>query len=300
MLNGGNMNNNLSKKDVPKFDELFNPTLKVLKKLGGSASIHELETGVIEIMNIPSEIVSIPHSEQDSRSALEYRLAWTRTYLKRAGYLDNPKYGIWILTKKGMNVDKVDRKDVKITAKKNSEEFNRKKKLKYQTPLTSETDTTSDSDEVASWREEAIQSLLQISPDAFERLSQRILRESGFTKVEVTGRSGDGGIDGHGTMKIGLLSFEVFFQCKRYRGNVSSNTVRDFRGAMAGRAGRGIIITTGNFTRDAKAEAERDGTPPIDLIDGDGLLDLLKQYKLGVDSKQVENVKVNIEWFQSI
>jgi len=300
MLNGGNMNNNLSKKDVPKFYELFNPTLKALKKLGGSASIQELETKVIEIMDISAEIASIPHSEQDSRSSLEYRLAWTRTYLKGAGYLDNPKYGIWILTKKGMNVEKVDRKDVIITARKASEEFNRKKKLKAQKPLISEIDIEPDSDEVASWREEAIKSLLQISPDAFERLSQRILRESGFTKVEVTGRSGDGGIDGHGTMKIGLLSFEVFFQCKRYKGNVASNAVRDFRGAMSGRAERGIIITTGNFTRDARSEAVRDGTSSIDLIDGDGLLDLLKQYNLGVNSKQVEYVKVNTEWFQSI
>lgn len=154
-----------------------------------------------------------------------------------------------------------------------------------------------------SWRDELLATLLDMDPDAFERLVQRLLREAGFIQVEVTGRSGDGGIDGKGIMRLsGLLSFHVLFQCKRYRGSVSASQVRDFRGAMVGRADKGLLITTGNFTRDAMQEATRDGADPIDLVDGDKLLDLLKEFGLGVQTKrvEVEQIAIDREWFRAL
>ena len=157
------------------------------------------------------------------------------------------------------------------------------------------------SDETASWRETLSAALLSMPPDAFERLCQRLLRKSGFIEVAVTGRSGDGGIDGHGIIRLaGLISFPVVFQCKRYTNNVSAGTVRDFRGAMVGRADKGLILTTGGFTRDAHREATRDGAPPIDLIDGELLMDRLKELGLGVSVKTVEVVEVDKKWFDSI
>ena len=142
-----------------------------------------------------------------------------------------------------------------------------------------------------------------MSPDAFERLAQRILRESGFIQVEVTGKTGDGGIDGKGIMRLsGLLSFHVYFQCKRYKGSVSSSQIRDFRGAMTGRADKGLFITTGTFTKGALTEATRDGAPPLDLIDGEQLVDLLKNLSLGVKTEKVqkEEVTVDQDWFLTI
>ena len=154
-------------------------------------------------------------------------------------------------------------------------------------------------DETASWRETLSEALLSMSPDAFERLCQRLLRESGFIQVNVTGQSGDGGIDGRGIIRLaGMISFPVVFQCKRYTNNVSAGTVRDFRGAMAGRADRGLILTTGGFTGDAEKEATRDGVPPIDLIDGELLMDRLKELGLGV--RTVEVVEVDKGFFDSI
>ncbi len=135
--------------------------------------------------------------------------------------------------------------------------------------------------------------LLVMHPSAFERLSQRLLREYGFIKVEVTGKSGDGGIDGTGVLRVNLLSFHVLFQCKRYSGSVGAGAVRDFRGAMVGRTDKGLIITTGTFTADARREATRDGAPAIDLVDGDALCDLLKDRGLGVTVRMVEEVTVN-------
>ena len=148
-------------------------------------------------------------------------------------------------------------------------------------------------EEALTWKERLLEALLAIEPSAFERLCQRILRKSGFVKVEVTGRSGDGGIDGTGVLRLNLLSFQVLFQSKRYRGSVGSSVVRDFRGAMVGRADKGLIITTGTFTADARKEATRDGAPAIDLVDGDALCDLLKTLKIGVKVETVEAVTVD-------
>jgi restriction system protein len=150
------------------------------------------------------------------------------------------------------------------------------------------------------WRDALLDVLLQVHPSDFERLCQRLLRESGFTKVEVTGRSGDGGIDGIGVLRISLLSFQVFFQCKRFKGSVGSGEVRNFRGAMVGRTDKGLLITTGTFTSEAKKEATRDGAPVIDLIDGDQLCVLLKDLKLGVATQQVEEVSIDPEWFSAL
>jgi restriction system protein len=97
-------------------------------------------------------------------------------------------------------------------------------------------------------------------------------------------------------LRVNLLSFHVFFQCKRYQRTVGAGTVRDFRGAMVGRSDKGLIITTGAFSNDAKRKATRDGAPAIDLIDGGLLCDLLKQLKLGVQVQMVENVTVDAEW----
>ena len=162
---------------------------------------------------------------------------------------------------------------------------------------------TPDTDEENTWREQLLTVLLKMAPSAFERLTQRLLRESGFIQVEVTGRSGDGGIDGKGIMRLGgLLSFHVIFQCKRYSGSVSVSQVRDFRGAMVGRADKGLLITTGNFTKDAINEATRDGAPAIDLIDGDQLIDKLKELSLGVQTRrvEVEQIEIDQNWFLTI
>jgi restriction system protein len=150
------------------------------------------------------------------------------------------------------------------------------------------------------WRDRLLNVIQSMPPDGFERLCQRVLRESNFTRVEVTGKSGDGGIDGIGVLRINLISFHVFFQCKRYKGSVGASAIRDFRGAMIGRTDKGLFITTGTFTPEAKREATRDGAPVLDLIDGDQLCSILKGLSLGVATEQIEAIKIDAEWFTSI
>ena len=168
--------------------------------------------------------------------------------------------------------------------------------------LTKSSTTDDPSDDNAEWRERLHHILTKkLEPAAFERLAQRLLRESGFVQVEVTGRTGDGGIDGKGIARIhGFMSFHIFFQCKRYQGSVSASAIRDFRGAMVGRADKGLFITTGTFTPAAVKEATRDGAPPIDLVDGDELAEKLKDLGLGIKKELVERATVDEQWFESV
>lgn len=259
---------------VPPYDQLMNPTLQALKALGGSGTIEEIYNKVTEIVGLTNQQLEVLHDpERGGQTEVEYRLAWSRTCLKKYGILENSARGIWALTAKGRQLDHIDVNAVKRYV----QEELKQRKTQVETPEISEATIE------LTWRDELLSVLLKMEPNAFERLIQRLLRESGFIQVEVTGQSGDGGIDGKGIMRLGgLLSFHVIFQCKRYSGSVSASQVRDFRGAMVGRADKGLLITTGNFTKDAVKEATRDGAPAIDLIDGDQLINKLKELSLGV------------------
>jgi len=216
-------------------------------------------------------------------------LAWARNYLKWYGLLENSARGVWALTEKGGKVGEVDKAEVKKAVA---------ELQKAQPGVATETEETT---EKPRWQDKLIEVLKKVPPSSFERICQRLLRESGFVQVEVTGRSGDEGIDGKGVVRIGgLLSFHVIFQCKRYSKTVSAGAVRDFRGAMVGRADKGLLITTGTFSRDARREAQRDGAPPIDLIDGEALAEKLKELGIGVtvSKKVVEEVVIHTDWLE--
>jgi restriction system protein len=276
---------------APTFDELLWPTIQALKELGGSATNQELVDKIIEIQKYSESIQSIMHTD-GRMTRLEYNAAWARTYLKKADLVNNGSKGVWMLLDKGENVSEADLKTLPSKVR----------------GLVGSNDTNSISnqsirDEIDiedAWQQNLSQILKSIKPDAFERLAQRILRESGFVKVEVTGKTNDGGIDGVGILKINLLSFHVSFQCKRYQGSVSPSEIRDFRGAMIGRSDKGIFITTGTFTSEARKEANRDGAPAIDLIDGKDLCELLKNLGLGISIEKVEKIKIDTDWFLSV
>lgn len=282
---------------MPKYHELMNPLLKALHELGGSGSIEEILSQVSDSLNLPEDVLSIPHNpEKSSQTEVEYRLAWARTYLKKFGIIDNSERGVWVIVPEKREVKSIDPQDVVRTVR----EMTRKEREGQQRPTAQPEEELPE--EAETWRTKLHHVLTkELSPEAFERLVKRMLRESGFVQVEVTGRTGDGGIDGKGIVRIGgLLSFHVLFQCKKYQGSVSPGAIRDFRGALVGRADKGLFVTTGTFTRDAIREATRDGAPPIDLIDGDQLADKLKELHLGIKTEMVESVDVDNEWFRNI
>jgi restriction system protein len=260
---------------------MFNALLQAVKELGGSASIEELENQTA--LNLRLSDNDLTQIHKGNRTKFSYNLAWARTYLKKYGVLDNSERGIWSITNKGQMLEKISAEDVKRSVKSSDGLSQPEERLLPTSDLT--------------WEDELLDTVKAISPKAFERLAQRILRESGFVQVEVTGRSSDGGIDGKGVIRLNLLSFHVHFQCKRYKDSVSPDKVRDFRGAMVGRSDKGLFITTGRFTPEAKKEANRDGAPPLELIDGEELARMLKNLRLGVKVTMVENIEIDTEWF---
>ena len=276
---------------VPTFDALMIPALKALKAMGGSASNQELLDKIIELEGFSEEVQNFLHTDH-RQTKLNYNLAWAKTYLRKVTAVDNSQRGVWTITSTGEHVVSDDIPDfVKKVRKQAAEE----RKIK-------EADSQEDIEgNSADNRKDALLKVLtNMEPSAFERLCQRILREYGFTKVKVTGRVGDGGIDGVGVLRIKLLSFHVAFQSKRYKGSVSSPQIRDFRGSMSAKSDKGLFITTGTFSKDAQDEAVRDAAVAIDLIDGGELCDLLQELALGIHTEMVRKITVDPEWFSNI
>lgn len=284
--------------EVPAYNDMMCELFQAMKELGGSGTIREIDDKTVEILELPIEVQEIMHGNS-SKTEVEYRLAWTRTYMKKVGILENSSRGVWSLTTMGRELEKINPEEVvqkvrEMTFLKTNDTHN----IDIEDENL-ENDGVDTPDEIQSWREKLKNILLNLKPDAFERLTQRLLRESGFTQVKVTGKTGDGGIDGTGIVKLnGIISFHMLFQCKRYTGTVSAGEIRDFRGAMQGRADKGLFITTGKFSTPAIEEANRPGTTPIDLVDGDELVDKLRELQLGV--APVNDYIIDEAWFLSI
>ena len=266
--------------------------MNVTNELGGSGRSAEVTDLVIERLNISEE--EQEETLKSGSSRVRNQVSFARLYLAKSGYLVSSEHSVWSLAEKGLkanlteeDVHNIVRDVQKIFAKKRDDKKDKAKKKEV------ESDET---DEFHDYKTELLNKLKSLPPEGFERISQRLLREAGFEKVVVTGKSGDGGIDGHGILQINpFVSFNVLFQCKRYKGSVSGSHIRDFRGAMMGRADKGIIITTGRFTLDAKREARRDGVPPIEIVDGDKLVEMFERLELGLKPKK--DYEVDYEFF---
>lgn len=303
--------------ELHRYEDFLWPTLAAVETLGGSGTISEIDDQILADLALPEEALAVVY-EKSGAPVIPYRMSWARSYLKMAGFLDSGGRGIWILTETGRNqLSHGSESDLRRLV---SDAYNERAKIYREKAAAkaiaiSKEMTEDDVDDAAdigsdqsvivneedlTWTQRLLKILVMMNPDAFERLCQRLLRESGFIKVEVTGKSGDGGIDGHGVLRVNLISFQVLFQAKRWQSAVSSPVVRDFRGAMVGRADKGLIITTSTFTRDARAEATRDGAPAIDLIDGEDLCRLLKDTRIGVEVRMVEEVIVDETVFAAI
>ncbi|MBW2456824.1 MAG: restriction endonuclease [Deltaproteobacteria bacterium] len=264
----------------PEFTRFFGPLLDALRELGGSASAAEATDWVIE-----REKITVAEQEQTNKngqSRVRNQVAWARFYLVKAGLLDTSRRGVWGLTEKATKTTLSRTAAIKVFKEIQKAAAAAKKNAESTQPM--DAGGTSDDTDATDHRAELLGVLKTLPPSGFERICQRLLRESGFTQVQVTGKSGDGGIDGHGVLEVNrFVTFKVLFQCKRYTDKpVSCGHVRDFRGAMMGRADKGIIITTGSFTIDAKKEARRDGVPPIEMVDGEMLVEMFESLELGL------------------
>jgi restriction system protein len=271
----------------PEFIRFFKPIIEVMKSLGGSGTASEIVDRSIELAKVTEEEQQAVNKNGLSR--VKNQVHWARQYLVWAGYLGSSRWGVWSLTDRGSSVN-LSTFNVLDTFK-----SIQNKRAQYRKPKETESERVgealSEEEEPKDYRTAFLDLVKSLPPSGFERLTQRLLRESGFQQVSVTGKSGDGGIDGIGTLQVNpFVSFNVLFQCKRYQGVVTPSQVRDFRGAMMGRADKGLIITTGTFTLEAKKEARRDGVPPIELIDGDTLVEIFERHELGLIPKRTYDI----------
>lgn len=281
---------------VPNYAVLIEATFLALKQLGGSGRNDEINKKVYDILKVPNNILEILHTGRNSFSEIDYRLAWARTLLKNYGAIKNSARSVWVLSPEFIDVEKVCGTEI--------EKFRNLSTAKHPGKTLTSADTVSDEtlelpNEVKSWRQRVYDILINMDPFSFERLTQRVLRECGFTDVVVTKRSGDGGIDGYGKLKInGVISFNIAFQCKRYQGTVGAPEIRDFRGSLTRNIEKGLFVTTGTYSSAAKEEAANIGKQQIDLIDGEDFIEMLAEYSIGL--KEVKDYEVDEEYFSKI
>jgi len=275
-----------------RFVRYFGPVLDALRALGGSGKPDEVVERIATDLHVPDDVQNevLPSGEARFRN----QIAWARFYLVREGLLDSSKRGVWSLTERGRST-KLSPEQARDVFRKWVQFFqDQRRKANASQAAVEQSGVEPETPEDI--HTQFIDLLLKLPAAGFERLSQRLLREAGFVQVAVTGRGGDGGIDGYGTLQVNpLVSFKVLFQCKRYTGSVSPSQVRDFRGAMSGRADKGIIITTGTYTAEARREASRDGVVPIELIDGEKLVEMFKELELGL--KPVKTYEIDESFF---
>ncbi len=277
-----------------KFVRWMGPLLDVLRQLGGSASPREASDGIALALGIPDEDRNAVTKSGQER--FHNQVQWARQYLAWEGFIDSSRRGVWALTPLGRSKTLTDAESRAIFLK----QVERHAALRRSGKATLNFDDVEDgsdavgaSQAVASRSKQFLDVLKALSPSGFENVCKRLLREAGFEKVEVTGRSGDGGIDGIGVLQINpLVSFNVVFQCKKWDQAVPPKEVRDLRGAMDGRAEKGILLTTGTFSTQARMEAERPGATPIELVDGDKLYEMFKRFELGLTPTTVYEIDV--------
>ncbi|GMU84112.1 MAG: hypothetical protein AMXMBFR47_39820 [Planctomycetota bacterium] len=265
--------------------------LDALRDLGGSGTPAEVADAVARRLALKEADLAKAHPKS-GRSVFRNDVAWARNYLNYEGLVDSSERGIWALSGESRTRT--------LTADEAHEIVRRWVKIHRERRLARDGDPAEDGDPSIEPDHGGIPPNLPVDllsvikslpPAGFERLCQRLLRESGFQEVHVTGRSSDGGIDGHGVLQINaLVTFRVLFQCKRYGGAVPPKELRDFRGAMTGRTDKGIFLTTGTFSTEARREAGREGAPPIELVDGERLVALFENLRLGVRPRTVFDV----------
>ena len=278
----------------PQFIKYFPHVISALKDLGNSGTPPEVRELIAEKLQL--SVDELNEQMQSGASRFDNHIAWAKFYLAKAGYIDASKRGVWSLTEKGINANITDKEALKIFQ-------GVQKQFKGRTSAAEDTLPQSIEETIAptdvsvttsnDYRTELLEIIRHLPPSGFEKLCQRLLRESGFQQVEVTGRSGDGGIDGKGLLRINpLLSMQVVFQSKRYQASapVTVSQIRDLRGAMAGRTDKGIFITTSTFTADARKEALREGVPPIELVDAQKLVTMFEELELGLAPRTVFDV----------
>lgn len=275
----------------PKFLGYWMPLIDELKESGGAGATSEIIDRVIERMEISEE--ELEKTLKSGASKVRNQIQFARLYLVKSELIDSSTRGLWKLTEKGFEIKLTENKVYRLFKKVQKTLIENRKAAKNKRHQTHREETEFETEEVNDETHHSIvlNILKNLTPNGFELICKRLLTEIGIENVQIIGGTNDHGIDGTGIIRLNdVISFTVIFQCKRFKETVSPSYIRDFRGTMQGRADKGIFLTTGRFTTESKKEAKRDGVPPIELIDGEKLVNLFEKYKLGLKPKLVYDV----------
>lgn len=149
--------------------------------MGGSGTNEELLNKIIELEQIPPEVQNIEHTDH-RQSRLNYNLAWAKTYLKKAGAIDNSQRGVWSITKEGEGLTQEQVRQVPARVRKQVAEERLSKSATDHPGSESSPSTQEVEPQEPLWEDRLLDLLRSLPPAAFERLAQRLLREAGFIR----------------------------------------------------------------------------------------------------------------------
>jgi restriction system protein len=213
-----------NKKTSSQVARYIGPVLQAIRELGGSGRPHEVRAAIARDLHISDAEQSEP-LPSGVQTRFENQVHWARFYLAKAGYIDSSQRGVWTLTEKGRSLGTVTQQEIQQIIREVSAQT---KSAADDATDSVPSDNTGPSG--GNYREELARTLQSLPPAGFERFCQRLLRESGFEEVTITGRSGDGGIDGIGILQVNaLVSFKVLFQCDAGKTRVGTETKTNIR-----------------------------------------------------------------------
>ncbi len=264
----------------PKQAEIELPLLEVLDKLGGKAKPSEVYPLVAKhFPSLTEEELSEKLLSYPSIRKWSNLVQWARQALIDKKQLDGSTRGVWKLTPAGRE---------------------RLGKRKSKTSTESSTVTLADLVNQDSVRINAriIAELNNLTPHGFEKFCQVLLAQIGYVDLAVTKRSNDGGIDGYGQFRQGIVTIKSAFQSKRWRKSpVGRPEIDAFRGAIQGDFGHGVFLTTNRFSKDAQDASIKKGAIPVLLLDGEAIAKIMVENGLGVHKQPVYTVDLDPDFF---
>ncbi|MDQ7794174.1 MAG: restriction endonuclease [bacterium] len=245
---------------IPTQSELELPLLKALVSLGGSGRPQDIYPAVIGQFDCVTE-ADLAERLESGTPKLTNRIQWVRHRLIQKGEMASPQRGVWSITPRGRQRLESD----------------------SATPVSDSSDLLALYEEYErTFRQAVLSKLSEMSPTAFEFFARRLMEAYGFSQVVVTGSNSDGGIDGHGRLRVGLSLMDVAFQCKRWQGHVPRPEIDRFRGAIQGEFQQGIFFTTSDFSKGAQDVSLKRGAVPIVLLNGEAIVALMVEKEFGV------------------
>lgn len=274
----------------PKRREIEIPLLIELKKLGGEAKPKDLYERVAKhFPELTRE--DLERKLDSSPSIYKWRnmVQWVRQTLVSSGDIDGSVHGVWKITEQGLKKLEEELGNDGVTNINTNKNVDRSNDISLEDLLNTQESRVS---------ARLLEILKELSPTAFEKFAKQFLEAFGFSDVVVTKRSKDGGIDGYGKLRQGIVKINAAFQCKRWQDtSVPRTEIDKFRGAISGEFDQGIFLTTSTFTNEASKASIKPGAVPIILIDGEKMVELMKQQGIGVSKKPLYYIDIDEHFF---